>query len=337
MQGYLHFKVAKTMAQVRSTVFKDDELQHVHLEAAKGSAEQNKKYCTKPDTAWKNPDGSTVGWERGKCPSEEEEAKHQGKRNDIKAAMECYKSEGALACATKFPETFCKYERGLRQYSLLFQQNKAVKEDRPVELQVILGAPGTGKTRLAREMSLHQSVYWLPMRSHARDSVWFDGYDGQDVIILDNFSGDAQLPWDMMLRINDRYPWSAPIKGGHVQANWRKVIITSSVEPQMWYPHGPLEMAALWRRMNVRPIKLSLPATDVPPAVPEMPAPVLMTYAEASKNLKGMQEEQDFALTQRLQQERLEALSQHSAEEVEQAAAAVAHALAPNNAGSGAN
>lgn len=289
LQGYVLFKTAKTMAGTRSLVFKHEMLNHVHLEPAGASAAKNREYCSKPETAYVDSEGNRYMFEHGECPNEEEEKKHQGKRNDINQALATYVDQGALACLRAHPTEFVKYSRGFEKAALLVKQDMAAKMDRPVDVRIIIGPPGTGKTRLARQMSEGKTVYWAPMRSRESDSVWFDGYDGQEVLILDNFEGGAQMPWDMLLRVTDRYPYSAPCKGAHVQAAWRVIIITSSIEPESWYKKSDLESTALYRRVtNV--VRLALPATHAAPVLVALPVTAPMTYEEARAKVQGDQD-----------------------------------------------
>jgi len=77
----------------------------------------------------------------------------------------------------------------------------------------------------------HPDCYFVTPTSTGQ--LWFDGYDGQDVVIFDDFYGGLPLPY--MLRLLDGYPMRLPIKGGHTYAKWTKVYLTSNVPPTEWY------------------------------------------------------------------------------------------------------
>lgn len=286
LQGYVLFKTNKTMQSTRGAVFKDACLNSVHLEAAHGTSEQNRTYCTKPDTAYLNSDGATVGFEIGVCPAPGDEIKTQGKRNDINNALSTYVDQGALACLRAHPTEFVKYHRGLEKAALLVKQEAAAKADRPVTVTIIQGQPGVGKSRLAREMAEGVSVFWMSMRSHERAEVWFDGYDGQRILILDNFTGEAQMPMEMLMRVTDRYPFSAPCKGAHVQAAWDQVIITTSIDPVTWYMKSASEDISALNRRVTQYIKLSPPAGAAKDATVELPVPVQATFEDASRQVR---------------------------------------------------
>lgn len=67
------------------------------------------------------------------------------------------------------------------------------------------------------------------------NSVYFDGYDEHDTIILDEFYG--WLPWDLLLRLADKYPLTLQTKGGSVNCAIKNLIITSNKGLLEWYPN----------------------------------------------------------------------------------------------------
>lgn len=89
------------------------------------------------------------------------------------------------------------------------------------------GAPRTGKSRKAHEM--------FPDAYRAADNPngWFDGYEGQEAVIFDEFTG--LFPRQLMLQLLDRYPLQLPIKGGFVAIKATKVVFTSNLDPSTWY------------------------------------------------------------------------------------------------------
>jgi hypothetical protein len=86
--------------------------------------------------------------------------------------------------------------------------------------------------------------YWKP-----GDFQWFDGYEGQRIVIIDDFRGEYPLP--LLLQLLDRYPMQVPVKGGFSQWCPRKVYITSNIRPWLWYTDSPTESRdALMRRLD---------------------------------------------------------------------------------------
>lgn len=79
----------------------------------------------------------------------------------------------------------------------------------------------------------------------------FDGYKGQDVLFLDEFKGN--IPFKKLLKIMQGYPYECDIKGSHIWAGWKKVIIASSVSPlELYRGLDPKdgERLQFWRRLS---------------------------------------------------------------------------------------
>lgn len=94
------------------------------------------------------------------------------------------------------------------------------------------GATGTGKTRTAVEMAEDSGCrYWI---SNDPDLKWFDGYNGQEWAIIDDFRRQG-VKFSWMLRLLDRYPLLVQVKGGYVRWVPRVIIITCPVKAEECY------------------------------------------------------------------------------------------------------
>ena len=105
------------------------------------------------------------------------------------------------------------------------------------------GPTGSGKSRIAHNISSFlgdDQTY-----TASSDLKWFDGYQGQPLVIVDEFVGKAEGP--DLLRLCDRYPLTKQIKGGTVVFNSKLIIFTSNGQLRDWYPTGMLP--ALRRRI----------------------------------------------------------------------------------------
>ena len=136
-------------------------------------------------------------------------------------------------------EVWVKYHKAFEKYKRL--QTKP--RNWAMDVRVYWGDAGTGKTRRAFEE--FPNAYIKP---HGK---WWDDYDGQECVILDDFYG--WLPWSFMLQLLDRYPLQVETKGGSVQFTSKVIIITSNVDTCGWYdfdskPHMKIE--ALERRIS---------------------------------------------------------------------------------------
>lgn len=104
---------------------------------------------------------------------------------------------------------------------------------------VYWGRTGSGKTRSVTENSNELWVY--------PGNGWFDGYDGQEQVLFDDFSG-SEFKISYLLKLLDRYPMQVPIKGDF--AHWvpQEIYITSNLDPDMWFPNAHSEHVAALRR-----------------------------------------------------------------------------------------
>nr|WAE42665.1 MAG: replication associated protein [Cressdnaviricota sp.] len=120
------------------------------------------------------------------------------------------------------------------------------------EVNCYWGRSGVGKTRRAYEEALGlageggaRAVYWKDATSK-----WWDGYQGQDLVIIDEFRGGIAL--DLMLRWLDRYPVVVECKGSSIPLVASRIWVTSNLVPRLWYPDLDIAtQCALMRRMNV--------------------------------------------------------------------------------------
>lgn len=226
-QGYVHLiKKCRisAMKKVHSTA---------HWEQARGTATQNKTYCTKEDTRIDGP------WEFGTFPV-------QGKRNDLESAIQTIKASKRKIddLIEEHPVVFVKYHKGLTKIANHYLQQETVKEFRDVDVQVYWGKSGTGKTRKAVEEN--EDIYIIRNDS---PQLWWDNYTGQTCLIIDEFKNWITLT--NLLGLLDGYQCRLPVKGDFTYARWTKVIITSNLHPDEWFPNIDEEhKAALNRRLT---------------------------------------------------------------------------------------
>lgn len=140
------------------------------------------------------------------------------------------------------PTVVTKYHRGLQYVSMLC----ADARDRNVapEIKIYWGDSGTGKTRKAIDENPDSYILTKP---NGNNTVWFDGYEGQSCVILDEFYGWIQ--YDLLLRLLDRYPLKVQTKGGFVEMRASKFVITSNKPWKEWYPNID-DLSALERRVR---------------------------------------------------------------------------------------
>lgn len=110
---------------------------------------------------------------------------------------------------------------------------KAKQRNWHTKLLVLYGPPRTGKSSMAaRIAAANGGAFWL-RKPKDGGTDWWDGYNGEQVVIIDEFYG--WLPFDTLVRLCDRYPYQVEFKGSMVPFVSKLIIITSNVAPRSWY------------------------------------------------------------------------------------------------------
>ena len=90
------------------------------------------------------------------------------------------------------------------------------------------GETGEGKTRKAFEIAEKFNLsFWM-----TNDSLkWYDGYTGQELVIIDDFRKNMLGDWNYLLRLLDGYGLAVQVKGGFTTWKPKIIIITSPATP----------------------------------------------------------------------------------------------------------
>lgn len=202
LQGYVYFKNARTLPQMK----KLDA--GAHWVAARGTAMENKTYCSKEPRL-------AGPWELGTLPQ-------QGKRSDLEGLKAALKENKDMSYIQEnFFSDYLRYARNIEKCAILLSKPR----DWEMTIEVLWGATGVGKTRHALEEN--PKAYWKSK------GLWWDGYLNEEVVVIDEYYG--WFPWDYILRLTDRYPFSVETKGGCVQFVAKKIVFTSNDHPKEWY------------------------------------------------------------------------------------------------------
>lgn len=161
-------------------------------------------------------------------------------RNDIHDCVDHLKQHGNLKeTAMEHSATFIKYSRGLMALHSLMQPSRNWR----TQCSVLYGPTGAGKTTFIRDY--YPRAYWL-MKQSTSGTIWWDGYSGEQVTILDEFYGEIPLAY--MLRLLDQSPMRVQTKGGTTEFLSRRVIILSNTHPTQWYSASNVD--AFYRRID---------------------------------------------------------------------------------------
>jgi len=237
-----------------------------HLDRANGTAKQASDYCKK--------DGNfTEGGDLSQCL--------QRGAAGRKSQDQAYAKVIEQAKKRQFDEI--EPTLLLRHYSAIkriAQDHPANPPDAPdVTGHWYYGPPRTGKSATARHEN--PGFYDKPCNK------WWDGYAGQDVVIIDDFDLNHKVLGHHVKRWLDRYSFPAEVKGTTIQIRPIKVIITSNYTPEEIWHEDPTLAAAVRARCRFKHFRENEfnPAwvqTQVIPDAQEIPS-LTQLYCEESQ------------------------------------------------------
>lgn len=220
LQGYVRFARKTSFAEAKTLIG-----QRAHLEPARESAKTNRGYCTK-DKLFE--EYGSIG--------------EQGKRSDLESAIATLRKRGQLRdVADEHPAAFVRYHRGFQQ--LVDVTGLLTPRNFKTLVHVCVGPPGTGKSRLVHELAESLGTVYKNF-----SGTWFDGYQGQDSVIFDDFCGGVQ--WTHLLQLLDRYPYRIESKGSSREFTSKYIWITSNKYCSQWYDKSKFPYEALFRRID---------------------------------------------------------------------------------------
>lgn len=211
-QGYVRFSCQRSLNVVKRF------LPRAHWEPARGLPKHNLDYCTKNDGRLGEPVVLGQFGNNGGGSS-------HLKRTEVVSLIEQdpYVSTADLVAAGGLDVLISNPNLlGLARGYLLQDARRA-----GVTCELYFGRTGTGKSRLADTR--------YPDAYRKTTGPWWDGYQGQSTVILDDFDGDF-MPVGQLLRVIDRYPLDVPVKGSFVKLVANHFVITSNLLPAGWYP-----------------------------------------------------------------------------------------------------
>lgn len=223
-EGTVHIQGFVSFSRSRDLGFCSRHIdRRAHFEPAKGTPAQNKAYCNKTDTRLDGHDPH----EHGECPV------GQGQRSDLaRVGKRIREGETVSGIALEFDDDFSTLLRNRRHFEWLeLQLNKRHCQEKTVLW--IHGPTGTGKSRLCHDT--YPNAFWkLP------NCKWFDGYGGEDVVILDDYRESwNDFGYSVLLRITDRYPVMVEVKGGSMPLRAKTIVITSNHPPRNAFDLDP--------------------------------------------------------------------------------------------------
>lgn len=231
LQGFIMFKTAKTFDAVNTIFQKKAWLQRalVPLKAI--------EYCKK--------DGDFI--EYGVAPTTLTGAEGNGKREKAKWDQTKELAKKGEFDSINSQHLVCYYS-SLRSIHRDFQQIPGELDD--VAGYWFYGAPGAGKSHDARALAQVIAPGEEPYLKNF--NKWFDQYQGQAVVIVDEASPAVAALVQYVKKWCDKYPCQVEIKGSSITIRPRAVIFTSnySIEECFQKAGTKADLKAVKRRMK---------------------------------------------------------------------------------------
>ena len=237
MQGCIKFSAPHTFSWVTTHIFGDG----THIEICR-SWKASVKYCKKDSSRAPGTAPIEIGNPRYAVVS-------SGYRSDLADVVDdIYAGSSLRELTFQHLPTFIRYHGGITRALGILRQPSATERF----VHVIHGDPGTGKTRSVFDRHGYDNVFnW-------DGSGWFDGYEGQDVILADEMEYDvvtrqlASKPLSWWNKFLDRYPMRLQVKGGYVLHEAKAVYLTTNQDPKndWWLGYPDNMINAFWRRID---------------------------------------------------------------------------------------
>lgn len=248
IQGYIEFRNKRRLNGVRLLLGG-----RAHLDGSRGDQASNKQYCSKgeqPKAEWDQfgVDGPTYG--RNAQVFEYGTPKNQGKRSDLEAVRSSIDSGATVdELWDDHFGSMVRYEKAFKRY-----RSRRIRRDetKAPEIFVLWGPTGTGKSRFPR--LVNPELFSVPDVK----LKWWDGYEGDETILIDDFDGKEVAIADF-LRITDRYNIQVPVKGSFEPLLATRIWISSNTSPDDWFPNEIQAKRDAVRRRLTRVIQLHAP------------------------------------------------------------------------------
>lgn len=242
LQGFIQLKNRKTLKSIGSMF-------PWHVEALKGTPEQAIAYCKKglqDHAEWEalGLQGPNYGrgaqlWERGvQHPGPGDKTTTKDRWQHIYRQVQSH-DQRLQEVGEEFPSEFVRYYRNLvqlRQSSLNHYQGQR-------SCYFIYGKAGVGKSRFCHEN--------FP-NAYLKDACtrWWDDYDGEPVVILDELETQMVSLGHYLKRWSDRYKIRGEVKGGHCNLGYKIFLVTSNTTLESLCKGDEILYSALARRFK---------------------------------------------------------------------------------------
>ncbi len=203
IQGFIHFQRPVALTTIKNRLKSNS----IHIEWVMND-EAAVHYCTKPHDGCSCKHCKKGEGKRLYGPVEIGEMPDYGsKTSESPTEMLTKMIEQGLTdeqIAENAPWAILRHSRGIAALRFALTKQKS-KQWRNVEVILLTGDAGTGKTAWAIEDS--EDGYFKPDLS--KKEIWFDGYQGERTLILDDFRGSS-CKIEQLLKLLDGHQLSIP-------------------------------------------------------------------------------------------------------------------------------
>uniref|UniRef100_A0AAU8H4Q9 Rep n=1 Tax=CRESS DNA virus TaxID=3138951 RepID=A0AAU8H4Q9_9VIRU len=196
----IYFHNLRTSNRLAANIMKINPGCEISVERRRGTWKEALDYIDKQDET--KIDGMPPVRE-GKEPREKE--RKMDKEERMKMIVDTIKDSGLKGLVENDAEAILKYSSGCKTIRNLVGPSA---EKRSLEVTIVWGDAGTGKSTWCQQEAFRkwerEEVYFYTKVGGARDTTWFNGYMGQQCIILDDICGRTmQLEYILKITGND--------------------------------------------------------------------------------------------------------------------------------------
>ncbi len=233
VQGFVWFVRPRRLSEVRRLLLCEDG-RGARWVAANGTVTQNYDYCTKEE-------GRILGpWEVGQRPGNNNghviHRKYELLQEDLDDGMTLKES------LSNHFELGLKHGPSIQRYRLL----KIPERKHKTMVIFMFGPRNSGKTYYVKQQD--PNYFRKPLKT------WFDGYDGQETVLYDDFLSLSYGPIQGHLAAFDKYKLKVKVHFGYAQWRPSVIFVTSNMRPDELFPqlqiHKPHLVQAFWNRIE---------------------------------------------------------------------------------------
>ena len=205
IQMLLIFTVGKRFSTIQNYFPK------AHIEEVKGTNAQARAYCSKQET-------------RIEGPIEIGNFAEERSRTDISNFLELiHLNTSHKELESLYPALYSKMCRNIDYIKEKGREDEYKEKLRDIEVTYLYGPPGVGKTSYVINKHSLKDIFTVPFYRYGN----FDSYNGQDVIVFDEFASQIEIP--LMNKLLDIYPMELPSRFNNKTVCYTKVYIISNL------------------------------------------------------------------------------------------------------------